>query len=302
MTQTDASEHAKGLFFLILAALLFGLNWPLMKIGLEDLGPLWFAALRVIIAAVVLFVILAATRQLHWPRKRDRGVTLSFGLLQMGVFMGIIHYALLDVEVGRSAVLAYTTPLWTVPLAALVLGERMSRRAVVGLGVGLFGIVVLFNPATFPWHQDAYLHGNALLLIAAIIAAVVIVHLRSHAWSRPHLTLLPWQFSLGGIALALTAYALEGPLVVPTSLDFALLMAFNAIAATAFSFWAYIAAAKRLPANTTAMTSLAVPLFGIAASLLIIGERPTISVLIGMALIAVAQLIFHRSATPGEPT
>ena len=119
--------------YLLLAAiiLLWGANWPIMKVGLQYLPPLWFATARVLLGCACLAALLAARGRLHPPAWGDLPVLISVGCLQIGIGLMAINVGLVYVEAGRSAILNYTTPLWVAPLAVGFLGERMSLSEVV---------------------------------------------------------------------------------------------------------------------------------------------------------------------------
>lgn len=292
MNEAPANQTRNAWILFCAAIVFWGVNWPIMKIGLSYMGPLWFAAIRVLIAAGVLFVLLGIQRRLSWPQRDELPVLFSVGIVQIGCFMGLIHYSLLFVEAGRSAILAYTTPIWVAPLAVLFLGETLTRQKLLGLFIGVVGILVLFNPLTFPWGGNGYTLGNVLLITGALLWAGVIVHVRGFGWTRPHLSLLPWQFLLGSVILIAAALFFEGTPTIPRSWDFAAIMTFNGIAATAFSFWAFIQAARILPANTTAMGSLGVPVVGIISSVLILDEHVTTVMMLGAGLILCGIALF----------
>ncbi|MDH5490126.1 MAG: DMT family transporter [Rhodospirillaceae bacterium] len=291
-TAPPHNDTQKAWLLLALAIFFWGVNWPIMKLGLGYIGPLWFAALRVMVACIVLFVGLGISGKLSLPQREEIPVMFSIGVVQIGIFMAIIHYALLYVEAGRSAVLAYTTPIWVTPLAVWFLGEKINRQKILGILIGIGGVAVLFNPLTFPWGLNEYTAGNAMLIAAAIMWAGAMVHVRGYGWTRPHLSLLPWQFLLGSIILVITAFTVEGVPNIPSSPDFIVIMTFNGIVATAFSFWAIIAATRVLPAAATAIGTLGVPVVGVVSSAIIIGEKPTPTMIAGAGLIVFGIAVF----------
>ena len=300
-------QRLRNNWILLSSAIVFwGVNWPLMKIGLTEIGPLWFAAIRVALAALTLFALLGLLDKLRRPQRTDAPVLISVGIFQMGAFMALTHTAVQYVDAGRSAVLVYTTPIWVAPLAYWFLAERLNRTQLIGIMCAVLGVLVMFNPRTFLWQDADILLGNTLLICAAIVWAGVIVHVRSFGWTRPHLSVLPWQLALGAAVLIPMAWLIEGTPNVPMTEQFGLIMGFNAIFATAFAFWAYLSAAKTLPANTTAMASLGVPVVGISASAMLISESLSTDLIIGLACIILGQVIFHtkgigNSKGPEQP-
>lgn len=291
---TPDDQRLRNAWILLSGAIVFwGVNWPLMKIGLTEIGPLWFAAIRVSLATLTLFALLGLQGKLRRPQREDAPALISVGVFQIGIFMALTHTAIQFVDAGRSAVLVYTTPIWVAPLAYWVLAERLTLTQRIGIVCAAAGVLVLFNPATFLWQDADTLLGNAMLICAAIVWAGVIVHVRSFGWTRPHLSVLPWQFALGAAVLIPMAWLIEGAPNVPLTGQFILIMAFNAIFATAFAFWAYLSAAKTLPANTTAMASLGVPVVGIGASVFLISETLNTELMAGLTCMILGQVIFH---------
>ena len=162
---------------LVIVVAAWGLTWPVNKVLLESLSPLWMAALRAAIATAALFAISIAGRRLVVPRRADMPVVLSITLLHMVGFVVLANVGLELVSTGRAVVLAYTTPLWVTPAARIFLKERLTPRRVIGVLTGIAGLAVLFNPLAFasssvptvPW--DARL--VALLLYSAVVGAAL---------------------------------------------------------------------------------------------------------------------------------
>ena len=289
-----AMTHRRAYLLLASVILLWGVNWPVMKVGLLYMPPLWFAAARVLLGGACLFALVAARGRLRLPERRDLPILISVGVLQIALFLGLIHFSLQYVDAGRSAILAYTTPLWITPMAAVLLNEPMSKGRLAGLGLGLAGIGVLFNPATFDYSQTPALIGNGLLLLAALGWAVGIIHVRVHRWVMTSLELMPWQMLIGGILLAALAAWAEGDLPVRWSGPLAAILAYNGLAASAFCYWAFVTVTRSLPATSTAMGALGVPVAGVLFSALFLAEPLSVTIILGLALITagVALVVF----------
>lgn len=276
-----------GRAFLLLGALvlIWGANWPIMKAGLSLVTPFWFAVARLLLGVATLFAVLALRGRLRLPPRADLSVVFSIGLLQMALFLALVNLALQIVPAGRSAVLAYTTPLWVAPGAVLILGERMTRGRLAGLALGLAGLVVLFNPLEFPWADGQAVLGNAMLVAAAMGWALSIILVRRHRWTVPALELIPWQMLVALLPLTLCAVALEGAPAVAWSWDLFWLLAYNGPLATGLCYVISMTLQLALPAVTVSLGFLAVPAFGVLASTLALGEPLPLSLLAGMALI-----------------
>ncbi len=148
------------------------------KTLVHSVSPLWTTTIRSAIATVALlaFLIVRGSRQRR-ARATFRFI-LGIALLHMVAFSALVAFGLQFVPVGRSIVLGYTTLLWVAPAAWLLLGEAMTRARLAGIGLGLAGLVVMFNPLALDWSDTRALLGNGLILLAALCWAVNILYVR----------------------------------------------------------------------------------------------------------------------------
>ncbi|HZQ00743.1 MAG TPA: DMT family transporter [Reyranella sp.] len=282
-----APRTVPRLAWLQLAAtvVLFGLTWPVMKIGLEAGSPVWLAAGRATCSAAAAFALMAALGRLSLPDREDWPVIFSVGALQLTSFFALANLGVQSLPAGRSGVLAYTTMLWMVPLSLLA-GERVGQRAVIGAIVGAMGIVVLADPARFDWHDRRIVLGHAYLLLAGFAWAVAMMHTRHHEWRGTPLDALPWQMSVATVLLWILAYFLE-----PAGhLDFDKWQLWSAliyigVLAGPTGTWAAVSVTRALPPLTTSLGMLGVPLVGIASSVVLLGEAITWPLALGTALV-----------------
>jgi drug/metabolite transporter (DMT)-like permease len=252
---------------------------------LETLPPFWMAAIRSAVATAALFVIVIARRRLVVPRWADVPVVLTISLLHMVGFVVLASIGLQLVPTGRSVVLAYTTPLWVAPGAALFLGERLTARRAAGMIVGLIGLVVLFNPLAFDWTDRRALLGNVAILAAALLWAASILHIRAHRWQATPFELVPWEMLLATIVLFPMAW-LSGRLpAVEWDARLVSLMLYSAVVGTALAFWATAMASRALPAATTALGLLATPVVSTVVATLWLREALTASLMAAIVLI-----------------
>jgi drug/metabolite transporter (DMT)-like permease len=279
--------------------LIWGANWPIMKLGLDYVPPVAFASGRFLLGALVVFAILLALGRLRLPGRGDLRVVFSEALMHMAIPMGLSKIALLYVEAGRSAVLSFTTPLWITPVAVLLLGERLSRVGALGIAVGLSGLVVLFNPLGFDWSDPGTVIGNGLLMLAALTWAIAILVARTQVWNLSPLQLAPWQMLLAAAMLAVPALAFEDLTTIDWGPELAGVMAFNGPLASAFCYWGALVVSRELPSTLASMGFLGVPVTGVLLSALALGEPLTPTLLFGMAGILGGIAMVHLSG--GRP-
>jgi drug/metabolite transporter (DMT)-like permease len=118
--------------------------------------------------------------------------------------------------------------------------------------------------------------GYGLLLIAAIAQAGTAVHVRGHRWTSTPIELLPWQLVLAAIPLTMVTVALEGLPSIEWTVLLVLVVVYQGALATGFATWAQLTVLRRLPAVTTNLTLMMVPVIGLLSSAAVIGEQLTV--------------------------
>ncbi len=291
----------EGSLFLIIAVLGWGVVWPINKVVLESMSPYWFAAIRSAIGAVALLAIAIPGGRLVVPTRADAPVILSITLLHMVGFALFASIGLQWVPVGRSVVLAYTTPLWVMPAAALFLGERLTLRLIIGVGLGLLGLVVLFNPLGFDWGDPSAVLGHAMLLLAALCWAASIVHIRGHAWHATPFQLVPWQALLATAILFLIAPLAEPWVAIDWNLKLIGLLFASSLFGVVIPYWAIAMAGRRLSAVTVSQGLLGAPIVGVAVATVALGEIPDLTVWLALVLV-IGGVALGTSGSWARPT
>ncbi len=279
------SARRQGLLALITVVLAWGLTWPVNKVVLLSLPPIWAVSLRSAIATVALFALQAASGRLALPPRGDLPVLLSITLLHMVGFNLLASWGLGLVPTGRTVVLAYTTPLWVTPGAALFLREPLTSRRWIGALVGLAGLVTLFNPAAFDWSERRVVLGNLAILVAALLWAASILHIRAHRWVSTPFAVIPWETLLTTVLLTPIALATTPPPDVDWSPAFILLLLYLGIGGTAVAYWAVATASRLLPAATTSLGLLATPVVTVITATLWLGEPLSLSLVLAVILV-----------------
>ena len=295
------SFRRQGILALITVVLCWGLTWPVNKVVLASLSPIWAVSLRSAIATIALFVLQAAGGRLALPPRGDLPVLLSITLLHMVGFNLLASWGLERVPTGRTVVLAYTTPLWVTPAAALLLRESLTPRRVIGVVVGLAGLVALFNPLTFDWSERGVVLGNLAILAAALLWAASIVHIRAHRWVSTPFVLIPWETLLATLLLTPIALATTPLPHVEWSPSFVLMLLYLGVPGTAVAYWAVAMASRHLPAVTTSLGLLATPLVSVITASLWLGEPLTLTLVLAIVLVLGGVAIGLTGSIPSPP-
>jgi drug/metabolite transporter (DMT)-like permease len=276
---------------------LFGLSWPIIKIGLTASTPVWLAAGRASCSAVASFVLLAALRRLRWPSRADWPIVLSVGAFQLSLFFALSNLGVRSVPAGRSGVLAYSTMLWLVPLS-LLLGERVGWRGLAGALLGMLGIVVLIDPWRFDWGNRAVVEGHAWLLLAGLSWALALLHARRHRWRMPPLEVLPWQMSVATMLLWILALLVEpGGYLDFDRANLWIALLYIGVFAGPAGTWASVSVARALPPVVASLGMLGTPLLAILSSVVLVDEPVTWPLALGTLLViaGIAIVILERS-------
>lgn len=280
-----SSARHQGILALIIVIAAWGLTWPVNKVVLATLSPLWAVALRSAIATVALFALTAGRGRLALPPRRDLPVLLSITLLHMVGFNLLASWGLGLVPTGRTVVLAYTTPLWVTPGAALLLREPLTLRRGVGVLVGLAGLITLFNPLALDWSDRDVVLGNLAILAGALLWALSILHIRAHRWASTPFALIPWETLLATVLLVPLALATPRPAPAQWSGTFVALLLYLGIVGTAVAYWATATASRLLPAVSTSLGLLATPVVSVLVATLWLGEPLTVSLVVAIVLV-----------------
>ena len=270
---------------LVAIAPIWGYNWVVMKVGLQYAQPFAFSALRTLLGAAALFAVLAMLRRPLRPRAPV--LTALLGLLQTTGFVGLTMWALESGGAGKTSVLTYTMPFWLLLMAWLALGERLGRAQQVAVALALCGLVLVLSP----WRlggglSDLLAVGGAVSWAASAVVAKILR--RSHAVDL--LSLTAWQMLFGTVPLVVVALLLwSGPPV--WSAAFVGALAYNVILVNALAWLLWLFALHTLPAGTAGLTTLAIPVIGVASAWIQLGERPGAVEAVGMTAIVAALVL-----------
>jgi len=290
-----SKRHALALFAAVIV--IWGTQWTVTRAVVQEIPPLWASSIRTVIAAIAAFSLLASMRRLVVPQRSDWPVVLSIGILHMVGFAAFMAIGLKLIPVGRSIVLGYTTPLWVIPGAWLLLGERIALRGAIGAAFGLAGLSVLLNPLSLDWSNQTVLLGNLLILLAALSWSASILYIRAHRWTASPIQLLPWEALVASLALCPLALFFEGLPPMSISKPMWALLVYSALIGTIAGYWAMTEVNRNLPASTTSVGILVTPIVGIVSSWLLLGEGIELAVVVAAMLIGLGiALAFGKAA------
>ena len=284
-----AARHAVPASSLLLVAILmlvWGCNWPVLKLGVTELAPLTFRATTLPFAALGLLLVSKLSGDSIRISRALWIKVAALALFNIAGWNGLILFGVQQMPAGRSAILAFTMPIWSVLFSLWLLHEPLSGRKLVGLLVGMGGMALLLGEEIVNVQRAPV--GAFLITGAAMSWGFGTVLLRRWAPLVPQNTLTGWMLLLGWIPLALAAPLFDPhPLASLATMSgtawFAVL--FNIFLAGTLAHWAWFRMARTLPVAVSSLSSLPVPVVGVLSGMLFLGERPGASEFIALALV-----------------
>jgi drug/metabolite transporter (DMT)-like permease len=288
------SRHQLAL--LAALTLVWGLNWPVMKLGVTDFPPLTFRMLSMWIGLPLLALVLRvqgvsfAIPRAHWP------ALLGLGVVNMVLWHALIIVAIPTLSSGRAAILGYTMPIFSAVLGAMVFGERLAPRAWGGVAAAAAGVLLLL------WHELAQLGGRPtgvlLMLTAAASWALGTQLLRRSAIPAPTLALAFWMTVQSAVVMTLLALVFETPRWHAPSNTTWGAIAFNAVLVFGFSQPAWLHLARNLPPVASTLSVMMIPVLGVFSGALWLGERLHWQdwAAVALMVLAIASVLWPRKA------
>jgi drug/metabolite transporter (DMT)-like permease len=282
MTPTDT----RTLLLVPLLGVLWGFNWPSVRISLTEIAPWTLRAGGMTFAGLALVAIALARRQSLAVPRRDWLRLGVAGFLSIAAFNVLLAFAQLSAPTSRAAILTFTMPIWSVLLARISLGEAFDRRRQLGLALGVAGLSALGLPLIA---SGSFSLGLVFALTASVSWALGTVVTKRWPVAAPALTVAAWQLLIGGATAGIGMLVFEG-LPIPKMLSPRVLAAltFHILGAQALAYFLWFTVIERLPAGIASIGTLMVPAVGVLGSVLLLGERPGATDWVGLVLVVAA--------------
>lgn len=267
---------------LVALGALWGSSFLFIRVAAPALGPVVLAEARVLLAAAALAAYALATGR--WPRFRGRWFDYArLGAINAAVPFALVSAAALTLPASLLATLNAAIPLFTAAVAAIWLGERLTRRKVAGLLLGVAGVVTLVGWSPLAPNARLALAVGASLLAGACYA-VGAVYARQRFAGVPPLELAIGQLTAAGILLLPGALA-TAPREMPAAQAVGATVAL-ALLATAIAYLLFFRLIARVGPTKTNAVAFLNPGFGMLAGVVVLGERFTAGMAVGLAVIA----------------
>jgi drug/metabolite transporter (DMT)-like permease len=276
----------KARFFLVVLCLGWGVTWPMMSIALSQIPPFSMRVSSLCLGAVTLISLaFLQGRSLRIPTLRTLAHLCAASFFNIVAFSIFTPFAQLHADTSRVAIVVYTMPIWATFMALPILGERLTATRAVALALCIAGMAVLIYPLTALGVPT----GILLAIGAAISWAAGTVYLKWARLDGDPMAVAVWQIVIGFLVLGALLPIFEGGLQLGQAHMGAILaLIFAGIIGSGISNFLWFDIVRRLPATTASLGILSSPVIGVIASMLMLGERPTLPDIVGFALMFAA--------------
>jgi drug/metabolite transporter (DMT)-like permease len=271
--------------------LIWGSNWVVMKLALQSASPVILNVQRTWIATLVLFAVLFWRRG---PLLPDSWLAVIVtGFFQTTINFAATTMALAGGGAGRTSVLVFTMPFWTLLFAWPVLHERVKGYQWVAVASALAGMVLVVEP--WQWHGDLTPKLWAVLSGLGWAAGTIATKYfqRDHRFDA--LNFIAWQMLLGVLPLTMLPFAFDVPATRWSATYVLLLLQIGAVS-TALGFLLWIAVLRWLPAGTASLNMFAIPVIALLSSMAFFGERLSRNEWIGIGCIGAGLAVISVDA------
>jgi drug/metabolite transporter (DMT)-like permease len=281
----------------VLLAVIWGSTWMFIKLGLRDLPPVGFAAVRFVLASAILVGIVAARRRPLPRAGRDWALIFLTGVMAFGLNYGLLFWGEQHISSGLAALLQATIPAFGLVFAHLHLpGERLTAARLAGVGLGVAGVGVIFSNQLSVAGEMA-LWGSAAIVAGAVCVAYSNVLVKARGGKLDPALLAAGQMLCGLVPLLIYSLAFEGnPLDFNwTPLALASLL-YLTVVGSVVAFLLFYWLVRNMDVTKTMLIALVTPLFAVLLGMLVLGEQLTWRTLAGGALImsGIALVVLRR--------
>lgn len=286
-TKTPTTPPASATLAVLLLALLWGMNWPAVRIALNGFPPWTFRAAGLATGGLLLLALAIARSQPLAVPAGQRLRLLTAGVLNIAGFNMFTTFAQLTGSTSRAAIITYTMPMWVVLFAWLALGERPDRRRVAAIVLGCCGLALLIAPLFAV--RPLQLAGAGYALGAGISWATGTVFLKRYPITAAPFAVAGWQLLIGAVVAACGMALFEGmPSLTGIGWQPWVAFGYHSVLAVALAYFIWFEAIARLPASVASLGTLLIPVVGVLGAVLLLGERPGASDLLGFTAIGAA--------------
>ncbi len=285
----------KVLVWLILC-LIWGTTWLFIKVGLDDLPPIAFAAARFLLAVAILFFVIRI-QKIPLPKTASEWRLIAFtGVLQFSFNYSMVFWSEQYITSGLAAVLQAMITVFGLILAWFFLpNERITKLKIFAVGMGIVGVGVIFSDQLRVQSLMAFL-GSVAVVLGAYSAAQASILIKAKGGAFHPAALVFGQMICGLPLIIIYSLVVEGnPLNFNWTWRAVICILYLTLLGTIAAFWLYYWLLSKIESTKAMMISLVTPLIAVIIGAIVLGETlPPQTGLGGLLIIASIGLIVFR--------
>jgi drug/metabolite transporter (DMT)-like permease len=281
----------------LMTAMVWGTSWTVIRIGLRDLPPFTFAAVRTVLAAVALLAVAQLTARSRRPGMRSIWFWIWVGLPQLGIPYALVFWAEQSITSGLTAMLFATFPAFTAVAAHFMLrNEPLTRQKVLGTLLAVVAVVLLVRPSGLDAAGATTLWAVLGVLIASVSAAIAAVLVRRHGRDTSTLWLTAIQVSSAAVFLVAAALILDHGAEIHVTVRAVGSILYLAFVVTCGCYLSIFWLLKRLDATFVSMSVAFETAFAVFWGAVLLSEPLGARFLVGLAFVVLSVVLVSRSA------
>jgi drug/metabolite transporter (DMT)-like permease len=276
----------QGFFIILFMTLLWGLNYPAVKVTNTGLSPVFTTFLRSVIATCCGIIYCLVVRQPLY----HRGILLFHGAIT-GILFGIefifLYYGLLYTNASRAAILLYLSPFVVAIGAHFFLKERLTVLKGVGLILAFLGIFLVFKgkPTTY---NRLMLLGDLCEITAAIFWGATTIYIKKYLAQRVHpINTFLYQLAFSIPIMLIGAFLLEDTWIKGFTTPVVLSLFYQSVIVAFASYLAWFKLIHIYPVAQLSVFTFLTPIFGVFASFIFMKEQLTMGLLAGLTFVCI---------------
>lgn len=272
-------------------ALMWSSAFTSARIIVTDASPLFALSMRYLVSGIIGVGLAWALGQTWRLSRAQWRATISFGILQNAVYLGLFFVAMQTIEASLASIIASTMPLMVALAAWAFMGDKLSPLGIIGLIAGLVGVALIMG-SRITDGVDIVSVGICFIGVLALTIATLTV--RGASAGGNLLMVVGLQMLVGFVALSIATLLFETPQVTP-SWPLAIAFTYTCLVPGLTATWIWFLLVGRIGATRAATFHFLNPFFGVAIAALLLGEALGPRDIIGVAIIAAGILAVQIS-------
>jgi len=284
-----AKVNAKDLLMVLIVTVSWGMNYPIMKFVVNSYPPSAFRAYTFIVGFVSLGlyayykgISLAVLPTERWP-------VFKLSLFNMVGWHLAMIYGVSMLNSGRAAIIGYTMPVWALLASALLYKEKIKARSVVSIVLAMSAALLLAWGSREQWGNQPL--GVGIMVVAAVIWGIGNAMMKNSKLALHGVALTFWALFIAFVFFFFITLAFETEQWAwPNFLQW-LAILYGGVITFALSYVAWFHVARKLPAVSSGLSIMLVPVFGVTGGALVLGETVMAPDIAALFLILMAMVV-----------